>query len=179
MKHAARLALAIGLAMSPGLALAQSDTHHPKTDGGAQTAPQQNAMAGPCAPMMQMMSGMGQMMGGGMGQQMGGNMGQQMMGGDMAQQMTACMNSLPEASKAYMAAMSGMNAQMMEAMVTTDPDVAFVKGMVAHHQAAIGMAKAALQHGRDERVRGWANDIIKAQQGEIDEMQKWLRERGQ
>lgn len=178
MRYAARVAFAIGLAMSPGLALAQSDAHHPKAGSGAQPAPQQDAMTGPCAPMMQMMQMM-QMMSG-MGQQMtGGNMGQQMMGGDIAQQMTACMNSLPEASKAYMAAMSGMNAQMMEAMVAADPDVAFVKGMVAHHQAAIGMAKAALQHGRDERVRGWANDIIKAQQGEIDEMQKWLRERGQ
>ena len=86
---------------------------------------------------------------------------------------------MPAATAAYMAAMSKMDAPMMQAMQAADPDVAFVKGMIPHHQGAIDMAKVELQYGHDETVKAWANQIIAAQEREIAEMQEWLRAHGE
>ena len=83
------------------------------------------------------------------------------------------------ASKAYMAANDKMHGPMMEAAKESDPDIAFVKGMIPHHQGAIEMAKIVLQYGKDEQAKKWANDVIREQQREIDEMQAWLKKRGQ
>jgi uncharacterized protein (DUF305 family) len=82
---------------------------------------------------------------------------------------------MSDAGKAYMGAMSMMNAPMMQAMQNGDPDVAFVEAMIPHHQGAIAMAKAVLQYGKDDKVKEWANQIIKAQEAEIAEMQAWLK----
>ncbi len=101
------------------------------------------------------------------------------MGGAMGEQMTECMASLPLASQAYMRAMMGMHKPVMEAMQATDASVAFVKGMIPHHQAAIDMAKALLQFGNDKQAKAWAQAIITAQQAEIDEMRAWLNQRGE
>ena len=67
---------------------------------------------------------------------------------------------------------------MMQAMQSSDPDVAFVKAMIPHHQGAIDMANAILEHGKDEQVKAWANAIIAAQEKEIAEMQDWLKKNG-
>ena len=58
--------------------------------------------------------------------------------------------SATAASKAYMAANDKMHGPMMEAARESDPDIAFVKGMIPHHQGAIEMAKVVLQYGKDE-----------------------------
>jgi uncharacterized protein (DUF305 family) len=78
-----------------------------------------------------------------------------------------------------MEAMKKMDMPMMQAVQASDPDVAFVRGMIPHHQGAIDMAHAVLQYGKDERVKAWANQIIKAQEAEIAEMQEWLKQRPQ
>ncbi len=83
-----------------------------------------------------------------------------------------------DATKAYMAAMDKMHGPMMQGLQEPDPDVAFVKGMIPHHQSAIDMARIVLQHGKDETVKRWANDVIREQQREITEMQEWLKRRG-
>lgn len=147
--------LALAFVFMPAIALAQNDAHH---EGGAANEPSPPAttsMPQQCMSMMQMMDGM------------------------MGEQMSACMAAMPPASQAYMRAMMGMHTPMMEAMRATDPDVGFVKGMIPHHQAAIDMARAVLQFGTDQQTRAWAEKIIAAQQAEIDEMQEWLRRRGQ
>ena len=102
-----------------------------------------------------------------------------MMKGMMGEHMSACLAALPSASQAYMRAMMGMHMPMMEAMQAKDPDVAFVKGMIPHHQAAIDMARAVLQFGSDEPVKAMAEQMIAGQQAEIDRMREWLRKRGQ
>jgi uncharacterized protein (DUF305 family) len=80
-----------------------------------------------------------------------------------------------DAMKGYMAAMDAMHGPMMQAAQEADPDVAFGKGMIPHHQGAIDMARIVLQHGKDEQVKTWAADVIREQQREIDAMQKWLK----
>ena len=83
-----------------------------------------------------------------------------------------------EVTKAYTDAMDRMHGPMMQAVQDSDPDAAFVKSMIPHHQGAIDMAKIVLQHGKDAQVKKWANDVIREQQREIDEMQAWLKKRG-
>lgn len=140
----------------PGLASAQTDA--PQTGDAA--APAQMQMMSP--QMMQSMMQMMQMMQGCMGmmQMMHGNMHGGM--GDMPMQ----------------GGMMGGNMPMMQGWQSSDPDTAFIKGMIPHHQGAIDMAKVVLQYGKDEQVKGWANQIIAAQEKEIAEMQDWLKAHG-
>ncbi|EQA8868621.1 CopM family metallochaperone [Citrobacter braakii] len=80
------------------------------------------------------------------------------------------------ASQAYLAGMQKMHDGMMKGAMAQDPDVAFAEGMTAHHQGAIDMAKTQLKYGKDPEMRKLAEDIIRAQQPEIDQMQTWLKE---
>lgn len=69
------------------------------------------------------------------------------------------------------------NTKMHKAMdiaFTGNADVDFVRGMIAHHQGAIDMAKVELEHGKDPAIRKLAEDVITAQQGEIKMMEEWL-----
>lgn len=77
------------------------------------------------------------------------------------------------ATLAFMEANMKMHAGM-DIPYSGDADVDFVRGMIAHHQGAIDMAKVVLDHGDDPEVRKLAEGIIAAQEGEIDWMQDWL-----
>ena len=73
------------------------------------------------------------------------------------------------------------NVAMHEAMdidYTGNADVDFVKGMIAHHQGAIDMAKIVLEHGSDPEIKKLAEGIIAAQEGEIAFMRDWLARNG-
>lgn len=52
-------------------------------------------------------------------------------------------------------------------------DKAFISGMVAHHQGAIGMANLARQNAKHDEIKNLANDIVSAQTKEIIEMKSW------
>ena len=82
------------------------------------------------------------------------------------------------ATKAYMEAMDKMHGPMAEGVQAGDADVGFVKGMIAHHQGAIDMAKVRLQYGKDPQTKKWADDVIREQEREINEMQAWLKKNG-
>lgn len=80
------------------------------------------------------------------------------------------------AQQSYQRGMSKMHEDMMQGMKSDDPDVAFAQGMIAHHQGAIDMAKTELKYGKDADMRQLAQEIIAAQQPEIDRMQRWLKQ---
>lgn len=57
-------------------------------------------------------------------------------------------------------------------------DVAFMVGMIPHHEQALELAGLAERRAADERVRGLAARISDVQQAEIAVYEGWLAERG-
>ena len=94
---------------------------------------------------------------------------------DMGKMMEG-MEHMDPAHQDMMMGMDRMHADMMEGMMAADIDVAFVCGMIPHHQGAIDMAKAELAHGDDPWARQLAEKIIAAQEQEIAEMKDWLEQ---
>ncbi len=97
-------------------------------------------------------------------------------GHDMSAMTSA--QTVSPATEAYMDAMDRMHGPMMEGVENADPDVAFVLGMIPHHQGAIDMAKIVLEYGKDDFTRTLAQEVIAAQEKEIAEMRDWLKQRG-
>lgn len=92
--------------------------------------------------------------------------------------MASSTNATPAHITDYMQMMTTMHDQMSHATTIANPDVAFATGMIAHHQGAIDMAKIQLKYGKDSQMRSLAENVIKAQQAEISEMQTWLAGKG-
>ena len=71
----------------------------------------------------------------------------------------------------------GVTAARTQAQATasTDPDLRFLDGMIAHHQGAIDEARAIEPKARRPEVRQLAAEIIKAQEAEIRQMREWRR----
>lgn len=84
------------------------------------------------------------------------------------------MSGMDESHQAYMAAMTKMDPAMMEGIKAKDPDVAFICGMIAHHQGAIDMAEVELKYGNNSDAKKKAQKVISAQKQEIKEFTKWL-----
>jgi uncharacterized protein (DUF305 family) len=83
-------------------------------------------------------------------------------------------NTPSAVTKDYMKAMDDMHKPMMDGIMDSEPDVAFVKGMIAHHQGAVDMAKIELKYGKDVRLRKLAKTIREDQEKEILFMKHWL-----
>lgn len=75
---------------------------------------------------------------------------------------------------AYMAIIQIMHQDLNSAMHAINPDVLFAQGIAVHHQAAINMAKIQLEHGKNPQLRKLAEDLITAQQNEIQLIRHWL-----
>lgn len=103
------------------------------------------------------------------------------------------MNELLEAAGAEpMEAMEGMDMsgmQMpgtmgqaeMDEMMTLEGDefaAMFIESMTMHHQGAIQMSEEVLAEGENPEVAALAQDIIAAQEQEIEQMQDWKQEWG-
>jgi uncharacterized protein (DUF305 family) len=66
----------------------------------------------------------------------------------------------------------------LEGKTGDDFDKAFIEMMIPHHEGAIEMALAAKQSAGHQEIKDMADDIISAQQNEIDMMKGWQREWG-
>ena len=86
------------------------------------------------------------------------------------------LESMPEHVQENMRRMMVTMPAMHDGMMNEDADVAFACGMIAHHQGAIDMAEVLLAHGEDEQMRALAQEIINAQEAEIEQMTTWLVE---
>lgn len=81
------------------------------------------------------------------------------------------------ASNAYVEDYIDVNTKMHLGMNVVDKgnaDRYFVESMLAHHIGAVDMAKVQLEYGKDPELRKLAEEIIKAQEVEINQMKKWL-----
>ena len=82
--------------------------------------------------------------------------------------------SASNSSNEFKAAMDKMHKSMaMPMMGMADHDFAMM--MVPHHQGAVDMAKIELKYGTDPKLRKMAEQIVKSQQKEIQELQAWLK----
>lgn len=74
-------------------------------------------------------------------------------------------------------AMNGATMDMtadVDKLKTADPfDGAFLDAMTAHHESAIEAANIALGETQRPEVKKLAQDIVEAQQAEIDQMKAW------
>ncbi len=61
----------------------------------------------------------------------------------------------------------------LEGKTGDDFDRAFIEMMIPHHEGAIEMARAAQQSAGHQEIKDMAEDIISAQQSEIDMMRGW------
>jgi YVTN family beta-propeller protein len=75
-----------------------------------------------------------------------------------------------EFGRAMTQSMARMDADMMAAPMTGDPDHDFSAMMIPHHQGAVDMATAFLLHGKDPALRRLAGEIIVTQGQEIEVM---------
>jgi uncharacterized protein (DUF305 family) len=72
--------------------------------------------------------------------------------------------------------MSETDVRQLRLTRSTDFDLMFLDMMTAHHQGAIEMANTELRDGSLPEVKQLAQQIIDAQQAEIDQFQQWQKE---
>ena len=76
----------------------------------------------------------------------------------------------------------GMSMSEMSESLTDksgdDFDAAFISAMIEHHEGAIDMAELAESRAEHDEIKQLSQDIIRAQEGEISQMQNWQREWG-
>jgi len=72
-----------------------------------------------------------------------------------------------------MEAMKGMDMGKMKSMSGDAFDLMFIEMMTAHHAGAITMAKEALTKAEHPEIKKLAQQVIAAQQREIDQMSAW------
>lgn len=70
--------------------------------------------------------------------------------------------------------MQAMGMSDPQALAKADPfDRAFIDDMIPHHESAIVMAEVARENSDDPEIREIANDIVSAQEREIEQMERW------
>ncbi|WP_426175293.1 DUF305 domain-containing protein [Massilia sp. TWR1-2-2] len=73
------------------------------------------------------------------------------------------------------ASMDEMQKKMKNMAMTGNQDMDFAMMMVGHHQGAIDMAQAQIEHGKDKQMISAAKKIIAAQKKEIAMFEAWMK----
>jgi uncharacterized protein (DUF305 family) len=94
-------------------------------------------------------------------------------GGTPAATAPAMVPTADASTQAYRDAMARMH-KTMDIPYTGNADRDFAAGMIPHHQGAIDMARIELQHGTDPEMRKLAEEVIAAQEQEIDKLRAFL-----
>ncbi|BAZ48507.1 hypothetical protein NIES4103_11150 [Nostoc sp. NIES-4103] len=89
----------------------------------------------------------------------------------------------PMAYHSKMGHMMEMSSEQMKAMMMTQDlgaadaqfDLRFINAMIPHHQGAVTMAQDALKKSKRPEIKTLAQEIIKAQDTEINQMQQWRK----
>jgi uncharacterized protein (DUF305 family) len=85
---------------------------------------------------------------------------------------TANINDMPGMSRT----MTDMSSMQMDKTTGAAFDKMFVEMMIPHHEGAVTMAKDALNKAQHPEIKALAQQIIDAQQREIDMMNQWKEE---
>ena len=80
-------------------------------------------------------------------------------------------------SKALHDSMSKGMERMHGMKMTGETDKDFAMMMIQHHEQAIAMSKAELQHGADAEVQKKAREIIAASEKDIADLKKWQKQK--
>ncbi|MGJ5632302.1 DUF305 domain-containing protein [Nostoc sp. CALU 1950] len=89
----------------------------------------------------------------------------------------------PMAYNSQMGHMMEMSSDQMQAMMMSQDlgaadaefDLRFINAMIPHHEGAVTMAKDVLSKSKRPEVKQLAQEIIKAQNTEIKQMQQWRK----
>ncbi|MDB9303787.1 MULTISPECIES: DUF305 domain-containing protein [Cyanophyceae] len=87
----------------------------------------------------------------------------------------------PMAYHAEMGNMMEMTPEQKQAMMMSmdlgaadaEFDLRFINGMIPHHEGALFMAQDALQKSQRPEIKNLSQEIIKAQETEINQMKQW------
>lgn len=76
--------------------------------------------------------------------------------------------------KEVMAAMHQMHEGMMKGLMDTQPEVAWRKSMIAHHQGAVDMSRIVLNHTKDPTVIKEAKETAQKNEADLSKLQAEL-----
>lgn len=93
--------------------------------------------------------------------------------GDMAKMPMPAGKSMMEPTD-MSKSMAKMRDKMTAMSMTGNQDMDFAMTMKMHHEGAIDMAQAELDHGKDPMMRAAAKKIIAAQKKEIAGFDRWM-----
>ena len=92
-----------------------------------------------------------------------------------AHDMSKSAHAAGKTSMAMHASMDDMHKKMKSMAMTGNQDMDFAMMMVGHHQGAIDMAQAQIDHGKDKQMISAAKKIIAAQKKEIAMFEAWMK----
>ncbi len=158
---------AAGLVLASATVYAVAQMHQHGPGPGAMQERMQERMKGPHGPMPQG----GMKHGGGHGPGGHGSSGHGPGGHDHGA--APVRGDTGPASQAFRAINDKMH-RGMDIAFTGNADVDFVTGMIPHHEGAVEMAKVVIAFGKDPEIRKLAEEVVRAQEGEIALMKAWL-----